>query len=434
MSADSATRAPAQQSTLSLQHLAFAAVAAPLAMLLAGERATPIDRDLPLIALLVVALVWVARESRFAAAVECALPAMLLASLFLPDDRTRLMAIGIVVGGAFVIAGAAAFVIPSVSEGPVWAGWRAAHPHRSLGGPVIPLVLIGIILLRCLPTSSLEWTRELVVLGGALALLAAQRERSPLAVGAVLAVAAVTPIHPGRAMLFPYVVALLVFLFRFAPGAPLAGLALLIAAHFARDEVAPLFVTAALALLLPLVAHIRPLALASAVALFALWPWSGVVARSLPLAARFDPPAGPLVAVNTSLTADQSVTIAIPPRVRRVVVTASGENIPRLRRGKLLATIETLARDGRVCSREVRTGDVADFGFLRRDHFFLARNPFPARTPFEVYDFGATSFVKGNGRVAVACGGGDLASLRVTAAPLPAAARLQIESIELPAR
>jgi hypothetical protein len=409
----SAERETPQHSALSPQHFAFAAVAAPLAVLL-----TPFgDRDLAIVAVLVVALAWLARESPFAAAIECAVPLMVLACAFVEDERLRMMVVGV------VVCGAAGFSPPSTFGG---------LKPSTFGGlkPAAPLVIIGIVLFRWLPTSDLELLRELIVLAGALAVLAALRERSPLAVLAVLAVAAVTPIHPGRAMLFPFVVALLLLV----PGRLVVGLVLLAAIPFARPSVASLFVCAALALLLPLVARVRPLAYAAALALFAMWPWSGVVARGLPLAWRFDPPAGRLRAINASLGSAESAKVDLPPRVRRVVVTASGENIPRLRAGKPLGSIVAKARDGRVCTRELRVGDVADFGFLRREQFFSSRNPLPRRTPFDVYGSGATSFVKGNGRVAVACGGADLASLAFAAAGLPKGARLQIESIELPAR
>jgi hypothetical protein len=378
-------------------------------MFFVSSRATPIDRDLPLVALLVVAVAWSAAESRFAAAIECAIPAMLLACAFLADERLRLMTIGAIVAAAFVLA--------------VVAGCRL---------PVA--VVVGVALLRWLPTSDLEVFREALVLTGAFALFTAFRERTPLTLAITLAVAAVTPIHPGRAIVLPFVVALLVLLFRAVPGAPVAALALLVMAHFARDSYAPLFVVAALALLVPLLTAIRPLAYAAAAALFVLWPWSGVVARALPLAKRFDPPAGRVQPVIAGLASSQAMTIGVPPRVRRVVVTAFGENVARVREGKALGTITAIARDGSRCARELRAGDVADFGFLRRDQFFRARNPLPAQSPFEVHGYGSTAFVKGSGRVGVTCGGRDLASLLVTTAALPAGGRLQIESIELPAR
>jgi hypothetical protein len=417
--------------------LVLSALIAPLATFFVSSHATPIDRDLPFVALLVVALAWSAAESRFAAAIECAIPAMLLACAFLTDERLRLMTIGAIVAAAFVLA---VFCDADPERKRRGGSWRGGRRSGHAPGPLTDargdnvLCVVGVALFRWLPTSDLEVFRELLVLAGAFALFAAFRERTPLTLAITLAVAAVTPIHPGRAIVLPFVVALLVLLFRAVPGAPVAALALLVMAHFARDSYAALFVVAALALLVPLLTAIRPLAYATAAALFVLWPWSGVVARALPLAKRFEPPTGRVQPVIAGLRSSQTMTIGIPPRVRRVVVTAFGENIPRVRGGRPLGTITAIARDGSRCARELRAGDVADFGFLRRDQFFRARNPLPAQSPFEVHGYGATAFVKGSGRVGVTCGARDLASLLVTAAVLPAGGRLQIESIELPAR
>lgn len=333
--------------------------------------------DFVVIGLLVAALAWCVRRTRFAAAIECALPAMLLAFAFIPEERLRLMTIGAIGAAAFALA--------------VVAGCRL---------PVV--VVCGVILLRWLPLADLELLRELIVLAAALALLAAFRERTPGVAVAVLAVAVVTPIHPGRAMLFPFLLAAIVLLLR----------------DWRWRVPAPL----------------RAAVFAVAFALFALWPWSGVVARALPLFKRFDPPAGTTRGIGAALANGDVTAFDLPPHVRRVVVTASGENIPRMRGGKLLGTIDVVTRDGHTCTRELNVGDVSDFGFLRREQFIKARNSLPKSTPFDVYGYGATAFVKGNGRVAVSCEGRDLASLRIMGAGLPAAGRLQIESIELPAR
>jgi hypothetical protein len=99
-----------------------------------------------------------------------------------------------------------------------------------------------------------------------------------------------------------------------------------------------------------------------------------------------------------------------------------------------VGTIEATDRRGRVTRREIRIGDVADFGFTRREQFLGARNPFPRVSPGEIRDYGANAWVWGSGRTALASAA-DIASLRVVAAPnLPQDAHLQIDAVEFPPR
>ncbi|MEK6375123.1 MAG: hypothetical protein AABO58_20820 [Acidobacteriota bacterium] len=380
--------------------------------------------DLALVVAVLLACVWVARGTRWMAAIECSLPLLAVAIVVFPDERTRLFACGAIVAVAF--AGAALVARE---------GWV--------------LVIAGVALLRWIPLREVEAWRELVVLAGALVLFGVRASRlyspsvSPgdeggragrpadaggtpaLHLIAVFAVAAVTPVHPGKAALIPLLLAAVMMWDRLQP---VLAAALLATVPFARWSLVPILVTAAFALLIPYIGKLRPLVYAAALALFAMWPWSGIVARALPVVARFEPPTGTVRVVGWALGRGEEATLAIP-HARHVIVNASAASGSGLPAGTLLGTI-----DAGTCTRSVRIGDVADFGFTRRPHFFAARNPLPRITRGDIRGYGATAWLHGAGAIGVACSG-DFASLRFrAAATLPPGARLQIESVELPAR
>ncbi|MEO6260675.1 MAG: hypothetical protein ABIP63_10000 [Thermoanaerobaculia bacterium] len=397
---------------------------------------TPIDRDLPLVALLIVGWSWAARESRWARAMEMAVPLLAIALLVLTDDdRLRLAAFGLIAATAFAMA--------------------TVHARRE-AAERCTLVVSGLLLLRWLPLTSVEVLRESIVLAGTVLVFFVlagfgDRDRpradASFILIAALAVGLVAPIHPGRAMLFPFVLALLLFLVRSSPLALLFSIAAFVSAASGRSTKGPIFVAAGIAfLVLALVPRTRPrlqapnasfpmrvLPAAIAFAFFAFWPWSGLIARALPLVSRYQVP-GDRQFLGYALAASQVVTIDLPPRVRRVVVTASGANAARMRPGRLLGTIEGLTGASPVCRRSIVIGDVADFGFDRPSQFFSSRNSFPRFSEWDLRDYGMHTWIQGAGRVALDCGH-DVSSLRITAAPgLAPDTRLQIESIEAPAR
>jgi hypothetical protein len=127
--------------------------------------------------------------------------------------------------------------------------------------------------------------------------------------------------------------------------------------------------------------------------------------------------------------------IDIPAHVRHAVVTMSGGQMARLKRGRIIGTIEATDTRGRtMTTRQITIGDVADFGFGRREQFFASRNPLPRFSPGEIRDYGANAWLWGAGRTAIASPA-DFASLRIIAAPnLPHDAHLQIDTVEFPAR
>ena len=328
---------------------------------------------------------------------------LFIPAIFFADEHTRLLAYGIIVAGVFAFA---------IAVGPQKAS--------------ITLVVIGVLLLRWIPFSEVILWRELVVLIGAIAvLLCAGRLQSagrltPAPAVMALTIALVTPIFPGRMLLFPFAVAgLMLVPLRFAIGA-----GLIVAACHARYSIAVLCVAAAIALMLAGRKSLAPL-YPVAIALFALWPWSGIVARAFPALLFAEPAAPQSQPVWMTIERSQSVSLDAPPGARAVVITASAANASRLPVGRAVGWVE--AGGTRTM---LRIGDIADFGFMRREHFFASRNR-PPMTPLDdIHDYGSSAWLHTAGRVRLSSAG-PLGSLRVAAAPdLPPGAKLQIEAVE----
>jgi hypothetical protein len=404
----------------------LSALLAALALHFAARGATPVDAAMPFVGVVIVVLAW-----RCSALIEACVPLLVAAAIAFPEERMRLFAFGIIVAGAFAAA-------------------VATVPRRFVDCAAVTIA--AVLVLRWIPLGNVEVVREVIVLLGALAVLSA---RPPIIVGAV-AVALVTPTHPGKALLYPFVVAAIVFLVPsprergegaasaadegrhpagIAPHPALTRhplpawrgegtvvavtLALLTAAHFARAEHAPLWVAAAVAVAMPLLARARVAlpAYVAAIALVVLWPWSGLVARAMPSFFRAAPPSPRAQTIGVALAASQSIDIAVPPGTRRAIVVASGANVARLKEGRAI---------GSVNDTPIRIGDVADFGFMRREQFFMARNPLPARPVADIRGYGQAAFLYGAGVVVVP----GAESLHISAAAdLPANARLQVESV-----
>jgi hypothetical protein len=396
---------------------------------------TPIDAHLPLVIALLLACAWAARGTGFAGIVQCAVPLLIAAMMTIADERTRLLAYGIIVAAAFGVA-----VCASARETERWrlAGWPGG-----VSPPAVVLAAAGVILLRWIPLRDVPIVKELIVVIGSIALLFAIRRRDPsatLRTGAggtpallsVLVLAAVTPVPPGKMALLPLTVAALVFVTRRVPQVAIAA-AFLIAAFFARYSLATIYVAVALVFLLPLLDRVKPLTYAAAIFIFALWPWSGIIARALPIIRNYEP-ARDIRPINWALAPSERTSIEVPAHVRHAVVTASGGQMARLKPGRIVGTIEATDAIGRTTSRPITIGDIADFGFTRREQFFASRNPLPRFSAGEIRGYGANAWVWGAGRTAIASTN-DIASLRVVAAPnLPHDARLQIDSVEFPKR
>jgi hypothetical protein len=396
---------------------------------------TPIDAHLPLVIALVLACAWAARGTGFSGSIQCAVPLLIAAMMTIADERTRLMAYGIIVAAAFAVA-----AIATARETERWR-LAGACPERSrrISPPTVVLAVVGIMLLRWIPLRDVHVIKELIILAGSIALLFAVQRRndelanSTTALLCVLFLAAVTPIPPGKMALLPLTVAVLVFVTRRVPQVVI-GAFFLVCAFFARYSLATIYIAVAIVFLMPLLDRVKPLTYATAIAIFALWPWSGIIARALPVVRNYEPATGSGRAVSSALAASEAIAIGVPPHVRHVVVTTSGGQMARLKRGRVVGTIEARDNRGHTTTRPITIGDIADFGFTRRDQFFASRNPLPHFSSAEVRDYGANAWVWGGGRTAIAAPA-DIASLRVIAAPnLPHDAHLQIDSVEFPAR
>ncbi|HSP17451.1 MAG TPA: hypothetical protein VLV78_22090 [Thermoanaerobaculia bacterium] len=293
------------------------------------------------------------------------------------------LAIPLLMGGEMVIADerlrllwfglvvAAALCHPQRSEGAGW--WRPAI-----------LTIGSILILRWIPISEVMPGRELVLLALALAIVAAL-EWTTIGVAIAVSVALFTPAIPMRTLAFPLAVLIVLILLR------VAGMPRLRAEWLG---------SAALAVML----------------LF--FAWSGVLARALPLALLGLPASTPRAPVHMALAAGEAVTLDVPSGANAIIL--SGANLSRMQPG---------VRVGSINRMPVRIGEVADWGFLRREHFYGARNRPPSNPAGELRGYGQTAWVDGAGRVEIPTG---VRTLRVSADPhLPPAARLQIDAFEL---
>jgi hypothetical protein len=97
--------------------------------------------------------------------------------------------------------------------------------------------------------------------------------------------------------------------------------------------------------------------------------------------------------------------------------------VSRLREGTVVGSVNRVP---------VRIGDVADWGFLRREYFHASRNSVPVNAAGEVRGYGQSAWIDGAARFPIPR---NTTTLRVTADPrLPSSARLQIDAFELVTR
>ncbi|HJT18556.1 MAG TPA: hypothetical protein VJ853_14255, partial [Thermoanaerobaculia bacterium] len=317
---------------------------------LADFAATPVDRALPFVILILLAVVFTTKGTKgtkaFVSFVSFAV--ILLPLLFFRDEHTRLLAYGVVVAIAMTLAARDSLVY----------------------------VIAGVLLLRWIPLGDVIVWRELIVLAGAIAIYCTSRSAL-----LAIAVALFTPIFPGKAMLIPFLVALIL---AFLP-------------------------------------RIRIPAVAACV-LFVLWPWSGLMSRALVPFLRAEPQPESSKPVWIALQRGESVSIDTPANAREVTITASGANAERLRNGTLMGTI---------AGKPVTIGDIADFGYTRREQFFRSRNSPPRRPIDDIKGYGWSAWLHTAGLITVHIPRGTT-SVRIAAAPnLPPNTRLQIEAVDI---
>lgn len=361
-----------------MKHLQWilAAAASAYACYLAVHHATPIDRALPFVAVVVVLVAWLADEI----AITIAVPLLIAGEIVVADESTRLLAFGVIVAAVIGYA-----------------------VHRATGQPgnrATGVVVGSILLLRWIPLPE-HLLREIFLLALAIAILYVLG-RTPFAMAVAIITVLITPAVPLRTLALPMLVLLVASLARFF-GMPRIRLALL-----------------------------STIAIAFVLTFFA---WSGIVARAFPYFLKVSNPIAEKYTVNAALAPSQSATLHVPDGARALIV--SGANVPKFRRGTALGNIHVATgfspsqrglKPGSTLI-EVRVGDAADWGYMRRDFFYGSHNPLPRDPVGKIRGYGYLAWVDGAGRVALPRGA---KIIRVTAdARLPKDASLQVEGFEI---
>ena len=333
-----------------LRWLLTAAVAA-YACHLAVHHATPVDRALPFLAVIVTLL-----AARSYPSLMLGVPLLVLCEIAIPDERMRLLAFGVVVASVFA---------------------AALHEKAAL-----TIAIAALLVLRWIPFSEVRIGRELFLLAIA-AIIVLILDRTPFAIAIAVLVVLFTPAVPLRTLLVPVAVLFIAML-------------------------AKIFGMPKLALRWP-----STVAIAFVLLFFA---WSGVVARAFPYFLKRAQPDFTRTMV-TSLRANETLELEVPLGAKSLVV--SGSNVARMTRGTPI---------GRIDARPIRIGDAADWGYLRREHFYGTRNPLPRDPAGRMRGYGYTAWVDGAGRVPLAP---RTRVVRITGdASLPPGASLQVEGFQ----
>jgi hypothetical protein len=334
---------------------------------LVARHSTPVDAALPFIVVVITAVASVTHPS-----LQLAVPLLIGGEMAIAGEQQRLLWFGVVVACAFASA--------------AFAQQRAAAAGRATPRTPAPFLIAtaAILLLRWIPISEVSPGRETALILSANAIVFVLGG-TPLSIAAGVAAALFTPAYPLRTL-------------GIAAGV-LAVAALARLAGAAKLKMAAVPATALAVMLL-------------------FFAWSGAFARALPLMLRGGPPLLERERVQIALAAGQWAEVDVPPNGRALIL--SGANVPRLKRGTPMGSIEP----GSVT---VAIGDVADWGFLRREHYFNARNPLPRRPGGLLRGYGQTAWIDASGRLPVRPG-----RVRVTAdRNLPPGAMLQIDAIEI---
>ena len=378
--------------------------------------ATPIDRALPFLVLIPILSGSLARSPVLRGMLLLVPSALALCPLIIADENLRLLAIGVFMAIAF-----AAGVF----------GSREPDGSVRFSSATIQ-VIAAILVLRWIPISAVRPVRELLVIAGALVLLRSFRRATPLTISLSVVCALLTLIDPLRAVAFPFLAGLLVVavsrsrsrLAVFSVAAVCIGGAFLV-----RSSLAPACILTACALLLPELEEtfLTVPAFGVAFVLMALFPWSGITARAFPLSlddATLEPHDRHVLKV--ALSAGEAIPLEADPHARSLIVAASGANTSSLPPGALLGRLE-VAGSGGTRIRDIRIGDVSDWGYMRPAEYFRSRNRLPLHSTWERHGYGWSSFLQGGGIVSVEMPRASR-SARVVASPaLTPGEKLQVE-------
>ncbi|HYO79351.1 MAG TPA: hypothetical protein VE010_22995 [Thermoanaerobaculia bacterium] len=343
---------------------------------LAVHHATPIDRALPLLA---VAVTFCAAVSY--PAVLLGVPLLVGVSIIEPDDRVRLLAYGAVIAAAFAVA-----LAHRQQSDDAHAPFIARQRRRSWS--TLGMTVSAIVLLRWIPFADVQLGRELFLLGACAAIVFVLK-RTPFAIAIAVLTALFTPAVPLRTLAIPLLV--------------------LVVAMAARAFGMPRFEL------------VWPSAMVLAFALL-FFAWSGVVARAPGYFLKRASLDVHRHQVAVALAPRESLELDVPEHAASLIV--SGANVAHLRRGAVLGRIDAAGHD----PIDVRIGDAADWGAMRREQAYGSRNPAPRNPAGRIRGFGYNAWVDGAGRVALPPGA---RFIRVTGADsLPAGASLQVEGFE----
>jgi hypothetical protein len=361
-----------------LRWLATAAIAA-IACQLAIQYATPIDRALPFLAVMVTLVAAVSYPS-----LMIGVPLLVLAEIAIPDEGMRLLAFGVslaAVWSAGVSPADAGGVPRRHPDDPMRRGGSETLPASAGVDAGVPLA--AILVLRWIPFSEVHVGRELFLLVIA-AVIVLVLDRTPFAVAIAVVAVLITPAIPLRTLLLPIAVLFIAIM------AKVFGM--------------------------PKVKLVWPSTIVLAFVMM-FFAWSGVVARAFPYFLQRARPEVARFTVAQALTPRASLALDVPEGAGSLIV--SGANVAHLPRGTVL---------GAVGARTLRIGDAADWGYLRREYFYGSRNPLPRDPAGKLRGYGYAAWVDGAGRIALAP---KARTIVVTAdAALPPGASLQVEGFE----
>ena len=321
--------------------------------------ATPIDRALPWVALIVTFVAWLADSS----AVLCAVPLLIGCAITFPDDSKRLLGYGAIVAVAFCGA------VLNVTE---------LDFPRAAGFAVAATALI-----RWIAREHFSLWREAILLLIILAIVVVAK-RSALGIALGAAAALYTPLIPLRTLVIP--LGLLVLAFAASP-------------RGGRGR--------------PPLRHVGLLFIAIVLTLF---PYSGILARA-PRYLRHGNPATKRVNLYWAMKPGQTNDFEVPTDARALILSLSNGS-----------SLDRHALVGSLGDRELHAGDLADWGFARREQWWRSKNRLPRHAAGLIRGYGYDGWVDGAVRFALPPGA---KTIRVSVDPrLPPATLLQVEAFE----